>query len=373
MAKVLIIGSLAESLINFRWALIKRLVDDGHSVVAAAPDPPEDVIQALGGISVKCFNIPLDRTGMNPLRDLRTIRAIFSLCCRERPSIMLAYTIKPVLYGSIGAALAKIPRICLMITGLGIVFHSDTLKARVIGCIVRTIQKISVACSYKVFFQNPDDRAYYINNGLLKDKTKAVLINGSGIDLDLFQAQPIPAKISFLLIARIIEEKGIPEYVEAARRIKQKYSDVTFRLVGWFDSKPTGLNPEMVDGWVGEGVIEYLGSLADVRPALADTSVFVLPSRYREGTPRTILEALAVGRPIITSDAPGCRETVVEGVNGFLIPPGNVDALCEAMEKLITKPALLVEMGHRSRLLAEEKYDVHKVNSVIVEAMGLVS
>ncbi len=180
----------------------------------------------------------------------------------------------------------------------------------------------------------------------------------------------IGAATTFLLIARLLGDKGVREYVEAVRRIKARYPDVVFRLVGWIDENPNAIREQELNDWVSEGVVEYLGRLSDVRPAIADCTVYVLPS-YREGTPRTVLEAMAMGRPIITTDAPGCRETVVDGENGFLVPVKAVDELVSAMEKFVLFPGLVEKMGRRSREIAEAKYDVNAVNAVMLREMGI--
>ena len=223
----------------------------------------------------------------------------------------------------------------------------------------------------KVFFQNPDDMELFAELNLIRGTEQAVLINGSGVDIEHYrEVRPVTEKIVFLLIARLIRDKGLYEYVEAARIIKQHYPEVVFRLVGPFDSNPTAISEATVNQWQGEGVIEYAGETKDVRPYIAGSSVYVLPS-YREGTPRTVLEAMSMGRPIITTDAPGCRETVIHGKNGYLVPVKNLDALVEALERFIANPELIPIMGKESRKIAEEKYDVRKVNATILNTMGL--
>jgi len=190
------------------------------------------------------------------------------------------------------------------------------------------------------------------------------------VDTEYYKPEPFAENLSFLLIARLLKDKGIREYAESATIIKQKYPKISFRLVGWIEDNPASISKKELDLWVKQGIIEYLGKLSDVRPAIAESSVYVLPS-YREGTPRTVLEAMAMGRPIITTDAPGCRETVQHGKNGFLVPVKNAPALVNAMEQFIRQPELTEQMGKASRQIAIEKYDVHKVNAVILKTMGL--
>jgi glycosyltransferase involved in cell wall biosynthesis len=221
-----------------------------------------------------------------------------------------------------------------------------------------------------VFFQNPDDLQVFLDNGVLADPACAVLINGSGIDTDEYRPVALPRSPTFLMIARLIPAKGVREYVEAARRIKQQHPSARFKLVGWVDHKPNAITERELELWVAEGTIEYLGRVSDVRPAITDASVYVLPS-YREGTPRTVLEAMSMGRAVITTNAAGCRETVRHGENGFLVPIQDVPALVGAMKRFFDEPQLAAVMGQVSRQLVVEKYDVHKVNSILLKEMGL--
>jgi glycosyltransferase involved in cell wall biosynthesis len=231
------------------------------------------------------------------------------------------------------------------------------------------LYRAALARTKAVFFQNPDDLADFKKRNLLKKGVKTVIINGSGVDLNHYSLSPLPDEPVFLLMARLIGDKGIREYQEAARRVRAKYSQARFLLAGGFDENPAAIDKEEIRGWQEEKDIEYLGRLEDVRPAIAQSRIYVLPSFYREGTPRTILEAMSMGRPVITTDAPGCRETVEHGVNGFLVPVKDAGALAEIMEKFIEQPSLAESMGRESRRIAEQKYDVRKVNCMILEVM----
>ena len=208
--------------------------------------------------------------------------------------------------------------------------------------------------------------------GLIKSQDKAVLVNGSGVDIDVFRSESFPSSPSFLLIARLIKDKGVYEYAKAARIIKQRHPEVKFRLVGFIDNNPSAISEQDLNAWIEEGIIEFLGYLLDVRPAIADSSVYILPSFYPEGTPHSVLEAMAMGRAIITTDTPGCRETVENGENGFLIPAKDVSSLVDAIEQFILQPTKVELMGQASRQIAEQKYDVHKINAVMLRAMDLV-
>ena len=221
-------------------------------------------------------------------------------------------------------------------------------------------------------FQNPDDESLFRKLNILSAHANTCVVNGSGVDVSQFNVAHFieSAAPRFLLIARLLGDKGVREYVQAAKQVKQHYPDTQFDLVGWIDTNPNAITQAELDQWVAAGVLNFLGRLNDVRPAIRDCSVYVLPS-YREGTPRTVLEAMAMGRAVITTDAPGCRETVVDGDNGFLVPIKDADALAQAMLRFIEKPDLSIQMGQRSRIIAEDKYDVHKVNEKMLKRMEL--
>lgn len=376
--RIAVIASYAPSLVIFRGALLATLSRAGHQILACAPVSESTVPQKLREIGVMYQSIELSRTSINPLDDVKTLLSLYEIFQRFKPDIVLGYTIKPVVYASLAARFAGVPRSFSIITGLGFAFvepentTGGQLKRRIVNRLVRLLYRLALSWNEKVFFQNPDDRAHFVQLELIP-KEKTVLINGSGVDLDYFVETPPPTREFplFLLIARLLKDKGILEYVEAASILKKQYPDVEFRLLGWFDeNNPAGISRVQLEEWQREGHIKYLGSTEDVRPFLREASVYVLPS-YREGTPRTVLEAMAIGRPIVTTDAPGCRETVIHGENGFLVPVRDVPSLVNTLEKFIHQPELIATMGRRSREIAEEKYDVHKVNTVILQTMGL--
>ncbi|HEX6141444.1 MAG TPA: glycosyltransferase family 4 protein, partial [Geminicoccaceae bacterium] len=368
---VVVLGSVARSLVNFRGPMLQAMALHGHRVIACAPDAAPSIVQTLAGLGVGYRDVPIDAQGLRPWRDLRALRALVRLLRELRPDAVLGYTIKPVIYGSIAARLARVPASYSMITGLGYAFGGSGAKRGLVALLARALYRISVRRNRRVFFQNRDDRAVFERLGLTRGPDQAVMINGSGVDLDHFRPRPLPEQMAFLLIARLLREKGVPEFVAAARLVRQRHPDVRFRVVGRFDHNPSALAPAEMERWVAAGAIEFLGELDDVRPAIAASSVFVLPSYYREGTPRTVLEAMSMGRPIITTDVPGCRETVHAGVNGYLVPARDVAALARAMLKFIEVPERVARMGAASRRIAEERYDVHKVNAVILKAMDL--
>jgi glycosyltransferase involved in cell wall biosynthesis len=374
--KFLIIAGLAESLIIFRRPLIVALQVKGVDVHVAAPGLPANspVRLELQAMGLTVHQVPMLRTGTNPLADLRTAWALWRLMRKIAPGMVLSYTIKPVIYGTLAAWLAGVPQRFALITGLGYAFQGDWQRSR-LQALVQRLYGLALARAQRVFFQNPDDLALFQERGILQPFTPVCVVNGSGVDLASFAVRPLPAAslagaVRFLFIGRLLGDKGVREYVQAARLLKRLHPDVVCTLVGGLDINPSAIGRSELDGWVADGSIKFLGRLADVRPAIEACSVYVLPS-YREGTPRTVLEAMAMGRAIVTTDAPGCRETVVHGDNGFLVPVQDAEALAQAMRRFIEQPALQQRMGTRSRQLAEDKYDVHKVNAVMLAGMGL--
>jgi len=372
--KFLLIASFAESLTGFRGPLIAALQAKGLQVHVTAPglSAGERIRLELEQQGLVVHDIPMQRTGMNPLADLQTVWALWRLMRNIKPDYVMGYTIKPVIYGSVAAWLARVPQRFALITGLGHTFQSTEGRPGRLESLVQRLYAVALSRVRTVFFQNPDDEALFRGRSILTSSISSCVVNGSGVDVASFATAPIPVgRIRFLLIARLLAGKGVRLYAEAARRVRQRHPTASFALVGWIDDNPDAIKQEELDAWVAEGTIDYLGRLADVRPSIEGCAVYVLPSYYREGTPRTVLEAMAMGRPIITTDAPGCRETVIDGDNGFLVPVKSVDALEQAMLKFIEAPELVERMGQRARQIAEEKYDVHKVNAVMLREMGI--
>jgi len=370
--KFLLIGGLADSLINFRGPLIATLRARGLQVHVAAPDLPlgHPLRTQMESEELTVHDIPMRRTGTNPLSDLQTLWALWRVMRAVRPDCVMGYTIKPVIYGSLAAWLTGVPRCFALITGLGYAFQGDGRRGK-LEAVVQRLYALALRRVDKVFFQNPDDESLFRQRRILSAGTPSCVVNGSGIDLGGFSKVPLPTGLPrFLLIARLLGDKGVREYAQAARRIRLVHPNVRCALVGWIDVNPNAISEVELNGWIREGSIEFLGKLSDVRPVISDNSVYVLPS-YREGTPRTVLEAMAMGRAIITTNAPGCRETVIDGYNGFLIPIKSAEALEQAMLRFINEPALIERMGRRSRQVAEEKYDVQKINAMMLREMGI--
>lgn len=373
MKTFLLIASFPDSLIKFRGPLLRALVAKGLDVHVAAPhlvDVP-DIRTELEALGITLHDISLNRTGTNPVADLATVAELWRLMRRIRADYVLGYTIKPVIYGSMAAWLAGVPNRFALVTGLGYAFTGEASGKRgLLRKLIQRLYRFGLSKSRKVLFQNPDDEALFRQLQLLPADIPSCVVNGSGVDVADYALAPLPQNPSFLLIARLLGDKGVREYAQAARKVKAQYPDSIFRLVGWIDDNPDAIGQLELDEWVSSGTVEFLGKLADVRPAIADCNVYVLPS-YREGTPRTVLEAMAMGRPVITTDAPGCRETVTDGDNGFLVSVMAVDELAAAMVRFIDSPELVASMGERSRLVAEQKYDVHRVNEFMLGEMGI--
>ncbi|HET6397647.1 MAG TPA: glycosyltransferase family 4 protein [Pseudoxanthomonas sp.] len=367
---ILVLAAFPDSIPAFRGDLLKALVAAGHHVRVAAPGlagAPE-TLRFLGSIGAEALDVPMHRTGTNPLADLALLARLARLMRSLRPDAFLGYTAKPVIWGTLAAAMARVPRRYALITGLGYAFTGQRrgAVARLVGLLYRGALRFS----HKVFFQNPDDEALFRGSGILPVYVPSVVVNGSGVDVVRFRpGAPCEGPASFLMIGRLLGDKGVREYVEAARRVRRLRPEARFRLAGWIDSNPDAIAPAELEEWIASGTVEFLGRLDDVRPAIASASVYVLPS-YREGTPRTVLEAMAMGRAIITTDAPGCRQTVAHGENGFLVPVRSAQALAGAMLRFLDDPGLAARMGARSRRIAEERYDVRKVNARMLAEMG---
>lgn len=377
--KFLVIASHSPSVLNFRGHLIQALKNKGCEIHIATPmlNSYPKVSKELKSLGYITHNIPMERTGTNPIADVKTLTSLYTLMGEIKPTYVLAYTIKPVIYGMLAAWTAKVPHRFALITGLGYAFQQveETGKRSYFQKIIHELYRQALSKTDKVFFQNPDDLNLFKQLKLISNKTPTAIVNGSGVDTSEYNIAPLPVsnkqpEIRFLLIARLLADKGVREYANAAKIIKNKYPEVNFDLVGFIDSNPTAISQQELDEWLNDGLLNFWGRLDDVRPAIAASSIYVLPS-YREGTPRTVLEAMSMGRPIITTNAPGCRETVVDSYNGYLVPVKSVDGLVKAMEEFILNPELIGTMGKASRKVAEDKFDVHSVNNIMINEMNL--
>ena len=365
-------ASLTSSLVNFRLELLRSMVRQGFDVYALAPDNDTATIARLAADGIGFIRIPMARTATSPVADLITLMALRRAFLRIRPDIVLPYTIKPIIYGGLAARLAGVPRRFAMVTGLGYIFidRARSLHSVALRWLSVQLYRVALRGVERVFVYNEADAAELRIHAIVSADV-VMQVPGSGVDTAHFAASPPPdGPPVFLTVARLLRDKGVAEYAEAARILHARYPNVRFKLLGPFDSNPAAISRVEVDTWVAAGAIEYLGETGDVRPYLAGCSVFVSPS-YREGMSRTILEAMATGRAVVTSDAPGCAEPVEDGVTGFVAPVKDASALAATMEKFITNPALIREMGVQARRRVEALYEVHSVNRALLAGMQL--
>ncbi|QVM83125.1 glycosyltransferase family 4 protein [Novosphingobium decolorationis] len=372
--KVLVLSSLAYSLTNFRGALLRELVANGHKVVAVAPDRNDAVERELDASGIGFRQVAMERTGTNFLRDLGLLFEYVRLMLRERPDLVLAYTQKPIIYGGIAARLLCVPRFYALMSGLGHVFSEDSHARVGLRKLVSVLYREAVRRARAIFVFNRDDRADMIRFGIVTPRHNVIQVPGSGIDLERFVEAPLPRQaLRFLLIGRLMRDKGVYEFLEAAARIKADHGDCEFWVLGHYErNNPTGIDEEECARLARQYPVTFIPGCTDVRPYLEASSVFVLPSFYREGLPRTILEAMATGRAVITTDMPGCREPIVDGENGYLVEPRDAEALRAAMMRFVEEPERAATMGARARDLAEKVYDVRKVNHQLLEEMDLL-
>ena len=376
--KILVLSSLAYSLVNFRGDLLKAMIDNGHSVTACAPDRDVETEEKLAAMGVEFRRTPMQRTGTNVLSDLGLMLDYVRLVRREKPDIVLAYTQKPIIYGGIATRIAsfagKKPKFFALMSGLGQVFSMDGGYSSGLRTAVTRLYRAALARAQATFVFNADDRKDMIGLGIVDRQHTVIQVPGSGVSLTRFPASdPITRPIRFLMIGRLMRNKGIMEFLEASRIVRKQYPACQFQIVGRSeDENPAGISREESERLAVEYEVEFVPGTNDVRPYLAESSIFVLPSFYREGLPRTILEALASARPVITTDLPGCRDAIENGVNGFLVKPRDAEDLARAMVQFANKPELVEAMGAASLELARKTYDVNLVNRQLLDEMGLL-
>jgi len=352
--KIMISVNTAWNIYNFRSGLIKALVSQGHQVIAVATR--DEYAYRLSDLGCRFIDMPMDSNGTHPGRDLSLMLRYFRVLRLESPLVYLGYTVKPNVYGSMAAHMLRIP-VINNIAGLGTTFINNSFITR----IVRVLYRVSLRRSCRIFFQNSDDQALFIKTGLVKPESTDTL-PGSGMDLAHYlPAAPLPLQgrsFVFLLVSRMLKDKGIEEFVEAARIVRQRFHAIQFQLLGFVDTvNPNSISLEKIRGWENEGVIQYLGKTDDVRPYMYRADCIVLPS-YREGVPRSLLEAAAMSRPIIATDAVGCRDVVDNNVNGLLCRVRDVQDLAKKMMQMIElSQEDRLEMGRAGRMKVETKFD----------------
>ena len=350
---ILMTVNAAWNIWNFRRPLVEALMGDGHRITVLAP--PDDAVLELERLGCRVHPLEMSVKGLNPLEDLKLQRRFGRIFREERPDAVLSYTIKNNIFGARAAKSCDVPFLP-NVTGLGTAF----LSGKLLQTVTEQLYRRSFAALPVVFFQNEDDRNLFLDRRLVR-ADQARLLPGSGIDLLRFAPAPMPAPEEppvFLMIARLLRDKGVLEFVEAARRVKALYPRTRFQLLGAVGSENrSAIDRPTVEAWVAEGVVEYLGTTADVRPAIASASCVVLPS-YREGAPRTLIEAAAMSRPLIATDVPGCRAVVDQDVSGFLCEVRNAESLAAAMERFLDlSPEAQQAMGAAGRAKMEREFD----------------
>lgn len=367
--KIALVAAHAPSLTIFRGDLIRRLCSAQNEVLTMAGPSEHCVHAAISALGARFAEYPVQRNGLNPLSDFRTWRSLWNTFRREMPDVVLAYTIKPIIWGGLALWFIRKPRFYALVTGLGYAFQPGAGRG-LLTRLVSLLYRLSLMRAEKVIFQNQDNLEEFVKRGILP-RSKCERVFGSGVDLKRYAFKPLPKNgMYFLGIGRLLGDKGLREYVQAARKVKAVYPEARFQWLGGPDPSPDGIPLEQVQQWQAEGVLDYMGETADVRSYLQFCHIFVLPS-YHEGMPRSTLEAMAMGRPVLTTDVSGCRDTVIPDENGFLVPKADADALAERMIWFIEHRERWQAMGKASRRIAEDRFDVHKVNAEMLRIMGL--
>lgn len=368
MKKIIILGTLPSSLLTFRSEMIKSLCLN-NNVICMASNASNDEVDAIHSLGCIYQEATVRRSSINPLNDIFYFFRLYRLFKNIKPDLLISYTAKPVIWGGIASRILGIRHHFPIITGLGFAFQDNSFIKKILRLVISVLYKISLKNAAKVIFQNNDNLLLFLKEGLILEKQSA-LIDGSGVNLNKFKFSEIKSKKHFLLIARLLGDKGIREFRKAAKIVKKSHHDAVFEIVGPEDPSPDRISIEEINQWVRNGDIIYSGSTLDVRPYIERSTVYVLPS-YHEGMPRSVLEAMAMGRPILTTDVPGCRETVINGKNGWLVKKEDEYELAERMIWFIENSEEAKQMGKKSHEIACNKFDVKKVNKALMEILGI--
>ena len=376
--RILVIAALDISFYRFRGRMIEAMIAEGYEVIAAAPKFSDSVRRQFKSCGATLVEFPMARTGFNPIEDYKTYKALVSLIREHQIDLVFPYTTKPVVYGSMAAKKTGAKALSL-ITGLGYTFAVQTPKAKLMRQVVVRLYRRALASNEAVIFQNRDDMALFRSLNITPPSLDCSVVDGSGVDLKEFAwREPRgEAGLKFVFVARLIEEKGIDLFLNAAARLKSHWPEAEFHVLGSPQpGSPSAVSMDKIERLVSEGVIEYHGRRTDIVDVLAQMDVFVAPSWYREGVPRSILEALSTGLAIITTDTPGCRETVITSdngdTNGYLLPPRDGEALYDAMRELLATPHRVLQMSRLSHELAKNRFDVELINRIIIEKVAQV-
>ena len=374
--KIIIIGTVASSFLGFRADLIKALLAKNYTVYAFTSEYIEEELSEIETLGAIPITYELNRGGINPFIDIKTTYELSKKIKEIAPDIVFCYFSKPVIFGALAAKLAKVPKVVGMLEGLGYTFteqpKATSKKTELIKNVQVLLYKIALPQLDKIIFLNPDDPKDLLDKHDIRVKEVAVL-GGIGLNLNDYSYTSIyPSQPTFIFVARLLAEKGIHDYIAAARIVKKKYADAKFIVLGSIDKEALGaLTEAELKQFTEANIVEYPGHVNNVPEWIANSSVFVLPSYYREGVPRSTQEAMAIGRAVITTDVPGCRETVINGINGFLIEKWSPQALAEKMIYFIEHPEDIKKMGYESYKIAQDKFDADKVNKRLINMLGL--
>lgn len=371
--KVIILGNQSRAMSLFWRSLAGAMLKRNFEVVFCAPAGDEKSDRDIAALGARLIHYHLDRKGLNPFHDLKTLLELKDIFRREKPDILFGTTIKPVIYGCMAAHWQAVPRIFATITGLGYTFETDTLLKKILNRVSRFLYRMSLRHAHGIFFQNRDDADLFRACGILSPDDNIMFAAGTGVDTSWFAPAPFPPlaagdPIIFLLVGRLLEAKGLREYIGAAGELKKKYPFAIFQLLGPMEHGPGSMNMKEIERADSLGVIQYLGETRDVRPFVAASHVAVLPS-WREGVPTSLMEAMSMGRPCVATGAPGCREVVKDGLNGYLVESRNATSLARGMEKFLLAPDSIAVMGGHSRALVLEQFDAEKVAEGILDSM----
>lgn len=369
MKRFVLVSPKNRSAYNFRGDLIKDIQAKGYDVVVTGPN--KEGVEKIEALGARFIEVPVNKNGLNPFADIAYCCKLKKIMKQEQVDAVLGYTIKPVIYGSIAAKLAGVKNRTAMVTGAGYLFASKSLKARLIKLISFMLYWIGLGAAQKIIFQNIDDLNEFVENGLVK-REKCYVVNGSGVNMVKYTPSAYPEVPSFFFLGRLVNAKGGMDFVKAAKIVKGKYPNARFMILGKLEKDlPDAIAKEDIIPYIEEGIVELFPETDNVAQYYAQSSVFVLPTAYREGTPRVILEALASARAVITTFTPGCKETVTEGVNGFFVPIHDPLAIAKTMTYFIEHPDDVAKMGTASLELCKSKYDVRIINKNMLDIMAL--
>lgn len=377
MTSVAIISTVASSFYGFRTELIREMREKEYTVYAFTSEYTDADLKKIESLGAIPITYQLNRGGLNPIADIIATYKLSKKIREIKPDLVFSYFSKPVIFGTIAAKLAKVPKIIGMLEGLGYTFTQQPegfdKKTQLIKKVQVLLYKIALPQLDKLIFLNPDDPKDLLQKHAITVK-KLEVLGGIGLNLKDYPYKYIPdmqKPINFLFIGRLLKEKGIHDFVLAAKKVKEQYPEIQFTVLGAIDPYNLGaLKQSELEELIASNIINYPGHVNNVKDWITDSHVFVLPS-YREGVPRSTQEAMAIGRAIITTDVPGCRETVQNGINGFLVPKWNSKALAEKMIYFIQHPEQIEKMGYESYKIAQEKFDAEKVNQRLMNILGL--